>query len=287
MWQSLRTAGLDVVPDSAQPVGGGSINESWRVSGADGGRYFVKFNSAERLAMFEAEAAGLDEIAATGTVRVPAVAGLGTGDGRSWLALEYLELGTGDPAAASRLGRRLASLHGCRAKRFGWHRDNTIGSTPQVNTPTDDWIVFFRECRLGFQLELAERRGARRLAALGAELCDKLPAFFEGVEIEPVLLHGDLWGGNWSACKGEPVIYDPAVYYGDRETDIAMTSLFGGFSPAFYESYRAVWPDLPGGEHRRQLYRLYHVLNHDHLFGGGYGAQAERMMEHLLGDKGQ
>jgi fructosamine-3-kinase len=198
--------------------------------------------------------------------------------------LEHLELRPADDKGMRALGRNLARLHRVTARRHGWDRDNTIGSTPQINTPADDWIAFWRERRLSFQLKLAASKGhAARLSASGERLIEKLPAFFEGYTPVPSLLHGDLWSGNAAMdADGKPVIFDPAVYYGDREADLAMTELFGGFPHSFYAAYRTEYPLDAGYETRKQLYNLYHVLNHLNLFGGGYGAQAERMIEQLL-----
>jgi fructosamine-3-kinase len=186
-----------------------------------------------------------------------------------------------------RLGRNLARMHRVTGSRFGWHRDNTIGATPQVNTASEDWIAFWREQRLGFQLNLAAAKGhGGRLIANGMRLMERLPAFFPGGRPQPSLLHGDLWSGNAArTAEGEPVIFDPAVYYGDREADLAMTELFGGFPRPFYEAYAAEYPLDPGYAARKPLYNLYHVLNHLNLFGGGYGAQALRLMEQLLASR--
>lgn len=266
-----------------QSVGGGDINACWRVEG--GARvFFVKVNAADRLPMFEAEAVGLAEIAATRTVRVPQPVCTGSDKDAGWLVLEYVELRSAGGKCMRELGHRLALLHTVTNERFGWSRDNTIGATPQVNTPGGDWIAFWREHRLRFQLDLAARNGHRgRLQQQGARLLEKLPAFFSGYAPIPSLLHGDLWGGN-AGCDSEsgPVIYDPAVYYGDREADIAMTELFGGFGSEFYSGYREAFPLDAGYVTRKHLYNLYHVLNHLNLFGGGYGAQAEQMIERLL-----
>jgi fructosamine-3-kinase len=158
-------------------------------------------------------------------------------------------------------------------------------STPQLNAPGGDWVAFWRGRRLGYQLNLAAAKGHGRLAAGGARLMEKLPAFFVGHTPAPSLLHGDLWSGNAAmTAGGEPVVFDPAVYYGDREADLAMTELFGGFPPPFYEAYRAEFPLDPGYGTRKHLYNLYHVLNHLNLFGGGYGAQAAGMIERLLAE---
>ncbi|MDH3587788.1 MAG: fructosamine kinase family protein [Gammaproteobacteria bacterium] len=287
MWKAAvaaaRKEGVDIVADSARSIAGGSINDAWRVN-SDIGPLFVKFNDSAMHEMFAAEAAGLQELAQTNSIRVPRVICSGCDNSWSFLILEYIAFDRSDNEAGRLLGLQLAQLHGCHSEAFGWFRDNTIGSTPQINTQTDDWIEFFGQHRLGFQLELASRRGGARLAKSGAQLCEQLDRFFAGITIEPALLHGDLWGGNWGVCKGQPVIFDPAVYYGDSETDIAMTTLFGGFPQSFYTTYREELPDKPGGRQRRELYRLYHVLNHYNLFGGGYGAQAERMIGALLAD---
>ena len=234
--------------------------------------------------MFAAEAAGLDEIGRTKTVRVPRHVCHGTGPAASWIALEFLELQSPDDRGMRALGRSLARLHRVMGGRHGWQRDNTIGSTPQINTPTADWIAFWREQRLGFQLDLAVAKGhGSRLIEGGRRLMEQLPAFFTGYAPAPSLLHGDLWSGNAGmTATGKPVIFDPAVYYGDREADLAMTELFGGFPQSFYASYRAEYPLDAGYATRKQLYNLYHVLNHLNLFGGGYGVQAERMIEQLL-----
>lgn len=266
-------------------IGGGCINSAYLVeSGAR--RYFVKLNQASRLGMFEAEAAGLAEIAGSGAIRAPSPVCCGTAGDAAYLVLEYLELG--GRGSGSELGRQLAAMHRVTAPRYGWHRDNTIGSTPQINTRTADWPRFWAEHRLGFQLELAARNGRRgNLQRRGERLLAALPAFFTDYTPAASLLHGDLWSGNFAfATVGEPVIFDPAVYYGDREADLAMTELFGGFPEAFYAAYRESYPLDPGYRVRKILYNLYHILNHLNLFGG-YGARAEGMMEELLGEIGQ
>lgn len=267
---------------NATPVGGGDINESYCLEGRDGRRYFVKLNDARHAGMFAAEAAGLHAIAATRTLRVPAMLAHGVAEDRSYLILEYLPLrGRGD---ARQLGLQLAALHRCTAPQFGWAQPNFIGTTPQPNDWCDDWITFWREQRLGYQLRLADRNGqGRQLQALGADLMDALPAFFDGYSPLPSLLHGDLWGGNHAFLDdGTPIVFDPAAYYGDRECDIAMTELFGGYGPEFYTAYRSAYPLDAGYEQRRELYNLYHILNHANLFGGSYAQQAERLMQRLL-----
>ena len=276
--------GFQLRGDSLAAVGGGCINEAVRIPTTEGTTLFVKLNAADRLAMFEAEAEGLQALADCGALRVPRPLGSGTAGGRAWLALEYLSLeGTGGGA---RLGEGLAQQHRCTARAFGWHRDNTIGATPQPNAWDDDWVRFWRERRLGFQLDLAARQGyGGELQRLGERLLAALDVFFDDHRPVPSLLHGDLWGGNWGVlASGEPVLFDPAVYYGDREADIAMTELFGGFGRDFRAAYEAAWPLDPGYRVRRTLYNLYHILNHLNLFGGGYLGQSLRMTEQLLAE---
>lgn len=263
-------------------AGGGCINTALILS--DGERqWFVKLNRPDRLAMFEAEAAGLAALAAAGAIRVPVPLCAGLADGQSFLVMEALRLdGRLDGRAA---GRQLAALHRVTAPDFGWERDNTIGATPQRNARTKRWADFWRQHRLGFQLELAAARGyGRELQPAGDRLLADLDALLEHVQA-PSLLHGDLWGGNIGATRaGEPAIFDPAVYFGDRETDLAMTELFGGFDADFQAAYREAWPLPPGYATRRTLYNLYHILNHLNLFGGGYLHQARSLIDRLLAE---
>ncbi len=272
------------VVEACAAVGGGCINETVRLSGKDGREFFIKLNRASRMEMFAAEAEGLREIRESETVRAPEPICLGVSGESAWLVLEYLPL-KGATASAP-LGSALARMHRRTAEAFGWTRNNTIGSTPQINSLSSDWIVFWREHRLGSQLRLAERKGySGRLLEQGERLLESFPGLFTTYQPEPSLLHGDLWSGNQAVLpSGEPVIFDPAVYYGDREAEIAMTELFGGFSREFYAAYEEVWPLDEGYGVRRDLYNLYHILNHLNLFGGGYLRQAERMMQRLLSE---
>lgn len=264
------------------PVGGGDINRSAMIE-AGARRYFVKRNGSAYLDMFAAEAEGLQALAATHTLRVPAPICWGAGNGTAFLVLEWLDLSKGPRKQQSALGRQLAAMHRTTQPRFGWHRANTIGLTPQINDYSVDWMEFFRDRRLGFQLELAWRRGYSGLRGSGEQLLSNLSRFFEDHRPEASLLHGDLWAGNaGEAIVGGPVIFDPAVYFGDRETDLAMTELFGGFSESFYRGYNEAWPLSAGYETRKTLYNLYHVLNHLSLFGPSYLTQAERMIGQLL-----
>ena len=210
----------------------------------------------------------------------------GVGVGNAWLALEWIASGPPSRATDSILGEQLARQHRSTQAAFGWSRDNTIGSTPQLNEWRDDWVTFFRDQRLRYQLDLAARNGfGARLQQRGGALLDRVAGFLSGYRPVPSLLHGDLWGGNrLTAEHGQPVIFDPAVYYGDREADLAMTRLFGGFGAGFYAAYEAAWPLDAGAEARADLYNLYHVLNHLNLFGDGYLGQALSMIDALLAD---
>ncbi|BBJ00608.1 fructosamine kinase family protein [Ferrigenium kumadai] len=262
--------------------GGGCINEAYTLDGEDGTRYFVKLNDARHHSMFVAEAAGLETIAATNTLRVPQPIAHGTAGRQSYLVLEHLDLnGRGN---ARQLGEQLAALHRSTSNRFGFPQDNFLGTTLQPNGWTGDWVPFWREHRLGFQLQLAAENGyGGNLQRLGEKLLDALPAFFTGYAPQPSLLHGDLWSGNHAfLADGMPVIFDPAPYYGDRECDLAMTELFGGYGGDFYAAYRATWPLDVGYAVRKELYNLYHILNHTNLFGGSYARQAEQMMQRSL-----
>ncbi|MDP6437678.1 MAG: fructosamine kinase family protein [Gammaproteobacteria bacterium] len=281
--QVNATAGTNLVPDSSMGVAGGDINQAVQVFDRNSRGYFLKLNDRHFADMFAAEFAGLEELSRS-AIRVPEPIAFGSGDPFAWLLLEWLDLEPPTLLAAETFGTMLADMHRIEADTFGWTRDNTIGRTPQKNKQTSDWIAFLRDRRLGYQLQLAADNGAGgSVLDAGAELLDNLDNWFSTYSPNPSLLHGDLWGGNWGMLgDGTPVIFDPAVYYGDRETDIAMTRLFGGFDSGFYQAYAAVWPLDEGFEARQDLYNLYHVLNHYNLFGGHYLAQADRMLQSLV-----
>ena len=264
-------------------VGGGCINQAQRIEYGDT-VYFVKLNTAGQLDMFAAEAEGLNEMRRCEALRIPAPVCWGEDGQSAWLVMEDLALG--GHGSATELGEGLATMHRITRDRYGWDIDNTIGSTLQENAWADNWIDFWRERRLRFQLELAGRHGAGSgLMSKGEVLLDEFPALFEGHQPVASLLHGDLWSGNHAyTVEGEPAIFDPAVYYGDREADIAMTELFGGFGRDFYTAYNNAWSLDAGYEVRKTLYNLYHILNHFNMFGGGYGGQAQGMMDSLLSE---
>ena len=254
----------------AQPVSGGCIHRCYRATLA-GRSVFLKVNDARLADAFAAEADGLAALRAAGCT-APEPLSHGAAGASSFLLMEFLELKSrGDFAA---LGKMLAALHRRQGERFGWARDNYIGSTPQANGAYESWTQFWRERRLGPQVALAKRNGYDIDAGNVAELLD-------GHAPAPSLLHGDLWSGNAGfLAGGAPVLFDPAVYYGDREADLAMTELFGGFPREFYSAYGP----LPAGyETRKHLYNLYHLLNHLNLFGGGYLGQVKATLR-LLAD---
>ena len=281
-WQEAAVEALGARGAPAwRPAAKGAWTTAWSLA-IGGGRYFVKIAPRADAAMLDAEADGLRALAACGaSLRVPCVCAHGEDGGTAFLALSWLDLAGEAPGAS--LGRALAALHrGPQGGRYGWTRDNFIGATPQVNGWLDDWAAFFRDRRLAPQIARALRAGHR---VRGADaLLAAVPRLLAGHRPQPSLLHGDLWSGNAGVlASGAPAIFDPAVYVGDREADLAMTRLFGGFDAGFYRAYEEASPLPPGHVARSDLYNLYHVLNHLNLFGASYLARAERMIESLLG----
>ncbi len=269
-----------------QAIGGGCINTAYKISNSKH-CYFIKLNQADQLAMFEAEYQGLLAIANSQTIKVPKAICTGIAGSYAYIVMQYLELSASRKQEGSELlGQQLAQMHQTLQSQFGWQQDNTIGSTPQINTLTENWIDFWQHYRLGYQLKLAQKNGAdSHTMKLANKLLANLKQFFSDYQASASLLHGDLWGGNYAYDHtGQPVIFDPAVYFGDRETDIAMTELFGGFSPKFYHAYNDVWPLDSGYQSRKTLYNLYHILNHFNLFGAGYLSQAKTMIQKLLSE---
>ncbi|WP_017652468.1 fructosamine kinase family protein [Fortiea contorta] len=276
-----RVTGEKFQSQQRRSVSGGCINQGYAV--CDGElTYFVKINQASQVAMFEAEALGLEDMLTTASIRVPKPLCWGTAGNSSYIVLEWLEMGRGNTQSWLEMGRKLAAMHKATSSQgFGWKINNTIGSTPQINNWTADWAEFYTKHRLGYQFQLARRRGGS--FPQQEKLLAAIPELWVDHEVQPSLVHGDLWGGN-AGCSvsGEPVIFDPATYYGDREVDIAMTELFGGFPAEFYQGYNEVFPLDAGYEDRKTVYNLYHILNHFNLFGGGYGSQANRMIDQIL-----
>ena len=254
------------------PAAGGCIHDCYRVEIARTAR-FLKVNAARYADAFAAEADGLQALGKAG-MRVPQPLAHGVAGGQAYLLLEFLDLQrSGDFGA---LGRMLASSHQQAGPRFGWHRDNFIGTTPQENGWRDDWRRFWQERRLQPQARLARKNGFDLHVDWPADL-------LQGHDPQPSLLHGDLWSGNAAFTAAGPAVFDPAVYYGDREADLAMTELFGGFPREFYEGYESVWPLDKGYQRRKHLYNLYHLLNHLNLFGAGYLGQVQATLRLLRG----
>ena len=305
MWDKIaahisETTGETFSLDNRPSVSGGCINQGYSISSSSRA-YFAKINQASQIAMFEAEALGLQQMRATQTIRVPEPICWGTKGNSAYIVLEWLDLGSrGGERAWEEMGRKLAAMHKYTPPNppllrggeepnstllrvvFGWDINNTIGSTVQINHWTANWAEFWAEYRIGYQLKLAKRRGGH--FPQGERLLEMIPELLAGYEPQPSLVHGDLWGGNAGVTSaGEPVIFDPATYFGDREVDIAMTELFGGFPALFYRGYNQVWSLDGGYDRRKSLYNLYHILNHFNLFGGSYESQANQMIKRVLG----
>lgn len=262
---------------------GGCINSGGRVSTSTGA-WFLKWNDLKNYpGMFEAESRGLALLRKAAALAIPDVVHAGTAGAYQFLLMEYIE--EGSPAANywERLGSGLAALHKNAAMDFGLDHDNYIGSLPQQNERSSSWVQFFIEYRLEAQLKIARDQGKidhdllKKFASLFERLSSLLP------EERPALLHGDLWSGNlMTTSHGEPCLIDPAVYYGNREADLAMTQLFGGFNSAYIKSYNEVYPLLPGYAERLDLYNLYPLLVHVNLFGGGYKGQVISVLNRFV-----
>jgi fructosamine-3-kinase len=277
-----RQLGLDEHDLKVRRLPGGDIAASWLLAATD---YwvFVKTLPVRQAGVLSAEADGLQALARTGEIRVPRLYGRDRSDAIAWLAMQYVELDRRDEIGDDRLGRALARVHRHTGEQFGWHRDNFIGLTPQINTASDDWSEFFLWQRLGRQLDLlAEHDPGGDWTSLQKPLFESWLHRFGRHRPVPSLIHGDLWQGNAAMSEGaEPVIFDPSVHYADRECDLAMAHLFGGFDPAFFRAYEREWPLPEGHAERRPYYQLYHLLNHANLFGGGYKDRSRELIERL------
>ncbi len=273
-WSSLQDLVGPLALETVKAVAGGDINRSFVVSG-EKDTYFVKWN--RQAALLDAEVYNLNHLSA-GPIRTPGVIYSGSLQGWGVLVLEYLDLHpAGDEAA---LGSQLAGLHRKTGTHYGLDRDNFIGATTQINHPHDNWSSFWWHRRLQPQLHwVAEHGFSCNMRELQIAVADLL----SNHQPQASLLHGDLWGGNKAYLHdGTPVLFDPACYYGDRETDIAFTHLFGGFGDTFYQSYQQAWPLPEGADHRQGVYNLYHLLNHLNLFGAGYLSACRRQVDALL-----
>lgn len=291
---ALLAEQLSAELSAVQSIGGGDISQTARFE-AGGRSYLVKWHWRPPqpmpgwLEMFEAEAAGLALLAAVQAVRVPAVVAHGASRPGvpAYIVMEWIEQRSryapllDQRSAGALLGQQLAALHRLSAPAYGLDHGNYCGATPQDNRTLPTWIEFYGQRRLGFQMELAGRQGLlpgerrRRLE----RLIGRLDRWIDESACRPSLLHGDLWGGNWLVdAAGQPVLIDPAVYYGDREAELAMCRLFGGFPAEFFAAYDAAWPPAPGRDERIPLYQLYHLLNHLNLFGESYGGQVDSIL---------
>ena len=271
---------------STETVSGGCINSAIRCDVDNGKRYFVKFN-IDLPGVFQHEADGLEALRSTATFKVPDVIGIGeTGAGTQFLVLEFIPSFTKSANFFEMFGRQLAQMHMAndQESRFGFSGDNFIGSTLQKNTWYKDWTEFFAVERLGFQLKLANDNGlaTSELNKSCDHLIDQLERFISSPSESTALLHGDLWSGNYLVSQeGNPVLIDPAVYFGARESEFGMTKLFGGFNSRFYDAYNEAYPLTEGWEQRTEIYQLYHLLNHLNLFGTSYLPQCIQILRKL------
>ena len=262
---------------------GGCINHGGKVT-TSSGTYFLKWNDLKKYpGMFAAEARGLSLLRGAAAVWVPEVIHVGVPAPFQYLLLQNIEAGRQGTKYWVKFGSGLAAIHKKSSGRFGLDHDNYIGSLPQKNKLRPSWVEFFIEQRLRPQLHMATERGK-----VNAEVLRKFDLFYIKApslfpDEPPALLHGDLWGGNiMTNSQGEPCLIDPAVYYGHREADLAMTQLFGGFHPSFLDSYDEAYPLQPGYEDRLDIYNLYPLLVHVNLFGGGYLSQVLAILDHVV-----
>jgi fructosamine-3-kinase len=266
-------------------LSGGCISNAYKVTFEDDTSFLIKINEHSPTDMFIKEAHGLKELQKANAIKVPEVILYDEG----FVLLEFITSITKKKNFFEEFGRKFALLHKFRSDEFGFYEDNYIGSTPQINindeTTKKNWTSFYFNKRLLYQFKLAEKNGYAdsRLRDAFIKTEDKIEFILGGSAEMPTLLHGDLWSGNYITDEnGEACLIDPAVYYGHREADLAMTKLFGGFSQLFYDSYNESFPLLEGWKYRENIYMLYHVLNHLNLFGSGYYAHALSLMKFYL-----
>lgn len=273
MWHFIseklsETLQIEFICDDIRSIDRGDSHAAFKIS--DGSkRFFVKISDEQSLDIFQAEQIGLNELAQCKLFMTPSPICCGTVENKSYFAMEYISMQPGDKNSWLSMGQFLARMHQNWCKnQYGSHRDNYIGKTSQPNPNLKNWSSFFSEYRIGHLLRQLTNKGINLYSAdktiklVANRLAEHHP--------KASLLHGDLWSGNVGFYRERPVIYDPAVYYGDRETDIAMSELFGGFPAAFYRGYNEVWPLDENYQERKSIYQLYHLLNHALLFGGHY-----------------
>lgn len=266
-------------------VSGGCINDAEILHTDSGTQFFIKTNYNNLPGMFLNEANGLKELINANAIRVPKVIYVE----ENFILLEAIKSASKSNNFFEDFGRRFARLHKYKDKYFGFYENNYIGSTPQINIPDNseqtDWTRFYFNKRLKFQFKLAEKNGFAReeLCKAFSQLEDRIEQILTHDVEKPSLLHGDLWSGNFMIDEnGNACLIDPAVYYGNREADLAMTKLFGGFNNKFYSAYEEEFPLQSGYNYRENIYKLYHVLNHLNLFGSGYYQQAVSLIKYYL-----
>jgi protein-ribulosamine 3-kinase len=266
-------------------LSGGCISNAYKVTFADGLSYLIKINEHSPDDMFITEAHGLQELRKANAIKVPEVILYDNG----FILLEFISSVTKQKSFFEEFGRKFAHLHKFTADEFGFYENNYIGSTPQINRNDENtkknWTSFYLNKRLLYQFRLAEKNGYAdsELRDAFTRTEDKIESILKGSDEMPSLLHGDLWSGNYMTDEnGEACLIDPAVYYGHREADLAMTKLFGGFPASFYDAYNEAFPLREGWEYRENIYMLYHVLNHLNIFGRGYYEKAISLMKFYL-----
>jgi protein-ribulosamine 3-kinase len=276
---------LKIKIKSLSSLSGGCISDAYKITMSDGSNYFLKYNPSTSNDMFIKEANGLKELAKANAIRIPNVLSFD----EDYILLEYIPTGNKKKDFFEEFGRSFAEMHKFTSNIFGFYEDNYIGSNPQKNIPDvkekTSWVSFYFNKRILFQLQLAEKFGnsTPELRKGVSRLEEKIEDIIDNTTEKPSLLHGDLWGGNYMVDEnGDAVLIDPAVYYGHREADLGMTKLFGGFSSEFYRAYVDTFPLEDGHEYRENIYKLYHVLNHLNLFGGGYYSQALSLIKFYI-----
>ncbi|GGD78022.1 fructosamine kinase family protein [Lacimicrobium alkaliphilum] len=277
--QISEQLGQDFICDDIRQLHEQFYTRAFRIT--DGQRrFFVKVTEVSELLRLETEAAGLNKLRQSELLKIPKVICVGKTSQSGFLVLEYLHMQEGSPEQWQQFGQQLARLHQSdHQQMYGWQEDNYIGATPQPNGWKKKWCQFFSEQRIGYMLQLLNEKAL--LKSDVDKVVDRVRQLLAGHTPPASPLHGDLWQGNTGFWKGQPVLYDPAFYFGDRETDIAMTEFFGRFPEAFYQGYEQVWPLSEDYQYRKPVYQLYHNLNHALLFGGQYIHSAQNQLNNM------
>ena len=284
MWHFIseeisKSINKDFICDDIREIRSGHSHKAFKIT--DGrSRYFVKTNQKSYLPHFESEIDGLTHLSKAQLFRLPKIICSGVVADKAFLVLEFLTLSEGTTEDWFQFGQLLAQQHQTQTQNmYGWQEDNYIGLSPQPNKWNKKWCQFFAEQRIGFMLQLLAEKG-KNLANIDKIVAAVFKLLAGHVPVAS-MLHGDFWSGNSGFHKGLPTLFDPALYYGDRETDIAMSELFARLPTAFYEGYQATWPLDPGYEYRKPVYQLYHVLNHALIFGEHYIQSAQAILKNM------